>query len=175
MHRIRLVLALMVLLLPGVLRAQVGVYAGFSATKLNVANTDWIKGASFGAYYDPIHLPLVNFGIDARGSVLGGSGATQVKSGLIGPRAVVHLPILPLKPYVEGLIGVGQVQVGQGVAATRSGTQFEYGLAAGVDFTFFPRLDWRVVDYQYGAFNGSNSTTSQKTLSTGLVFRLPIP
>ncbi|NYF79396.1 hypothetical protein [Granulicella arctica] len=174
MNRIRLVVALTVLLLPGVLKAQVGVYAAFSETKLNIANTDWIKGATFGAYYDAVHLPLVNFGVDARGSVLGGSGMTQVKSGLFGPRAVAHLPIVPLKPYVEGLIGAGQVQVGQGTAAS-SATHLEYGLAAGADFTFFPRLDWRVVDYQYGGFDRLNGTTGQKTISTGLVFRLPIP
>jgi hypothetical protein len=168
MNRLRLLMAAVVLLVPGAIRAQVGVYAAFSATKLNVANTDWIYGPTFGAYYTTVHLPVLNFGVDARGSVLGGSGVTQVKSGLIGPRVVAHLPIVPLRPYVEGLVGAGQVQF----AGTNS-THLEYGLAGGVDLTFFPRLDWRVVDYQYGSFSGLNGGTSQKTISTGLVFRIP--
>jgi hypothetical protein len=167
MNRLRLFVAAVVLLVPGVAKAQIGVYAAFSATKLSVANTSWIYGPTFGAYYTTVHLPVLNFGVDARGSVLGGSGVTQVKSGLIGPRVVAHLPIVPLKPYVEGLVGAGQVQV-----AGTSSTHLEYGLAGGVDFTFFPRLDWRVVDYQYGSFNGLNGG-NQKTISTGLIFRIP--
>jgi hypothetical protein len=171
MDRMRWLVLLAMVALPMGLRAQVGVYGGFSATKLDVPQADWIEGASFGAYYNTVHLPVVNFGFDLRGSVLGGGGATQVKSGLAGPRVVAHLPVVPLHPYVEGLVGAGDVKFGQGLAA-RDATHLGYGLAAGVDFTFFPRLDWRVVDYQWGHYNGVGD---QSTITTGLVLRLPIP
>lgn len=156
-------------------RGQVGVYANFSATTLNVPNeTGWIYGPTFGIYDDRFHLPVVNFGVDARGEVLGSGGSEQVYGGLVGPRAVFHLPVLPLHPYAEVLGGAARVQVGQG-SALRRGTFLNYSVLGGLDLTFFPRLDWRVIEYSYGGFPGLNQGTNQQTVSMGLVFRLPIP
>lgn len=152
-------------------RGQVGVYAAFSAAKETVSSTGWIEGATFGAYYDAVHLPVLNLGVDARAVLLGGSGASQAKSGMVGPRLVAHLPVVPLRPYVEGLVGAGKVKFGQGPTLSDS-THAAYGGAAGLDFTFFPRLDWRVVEVGYTAFSGAHGQT---TVSTGLVFRLPLP
>ena len=120
----------------GAASAQVGVYAAFSASKLTVSSTGWVSGATFGAYYDAVHLPVVNFGVDARGVIVGGSGASQAKTGLVGPRAVLHLPVVPLHPYVEGLAGAGQVSFGQGPTLSDA-MHAGYGAAAGLDFTFF--------------------------------------
>jgi hypothetical protein len=78
-----------------------------------------------------------------------------------------------LKPYAEGLVGGGHINVGQGFART-STTVFEYKVLGGLDFTFFPRLDWRVVEFGYGGFSGQASGVHPKTVSTGIVFRLPI-
>jgi hypothetical protein len=36
-----------------------------------------------------------------------------------------------------------------------------------------PRLDWRVVEFSYGGLSALNGTLNPRTLSTGLVLRLP--
>lgn len=174
MTRFRLVPLLLLFAFLPQAKAQLGVYGNFTASKLNAPNTGWFYGPTFGAYYDGAHFPVVNFGIDARAALLG-SGAepsTKVDSVLVGPRAVLHAPVLPLHPYAEGLVGEAHVQVGQG-ATYSSGSHLGYGFAAGVDMTFFPRLDWRIVEYTLSRFSGPSGANVQKTLSTGLVFRIP--
>lgn len=175
MTRFRLVPLLLLFAFLPQAKAQLGVYGTFTGSKLDSPHSSWFYGPTLGAYYDGAHFPLINFGIDARVAVLG-SGAepsTKVTSVLVGPRAVLHAPALPLRPYAEALIGAAHVQVGQGVAYS-SATHTNYGFAGGVDMTFFPRLDWRVVEYTYTRFTGSSGANAQETLSTGLVFRVPI-
>jgi hypothetical protein len=152
--------------------AQFGLYAGYTASKLDVAHTDWVYGPTFGAYYDRYHFPVLNFGLDARVSLIDSSRSTQVTSGLIGPRAVLHLPAVPIRPYAEGLVGVAQAQYGQGIASVNS-TDIAYGFAAGVDLHILPCLDWRVLDYTYTRLEDTD-TSSQKSITTGLVLRIPL-
>jgi hypothetical protein len=52
-------------------------------------------------------------------------------------------------------------------------TKFTYQLLAGVDFTIFPRIDWRIVEFSYGGFTGLEDDFHPKTLSMGFVVRLP--
>lgn len=164
--------------------AQVGVYAEFSAAKLNVPNSTWIYGPTFGAYYDPIHFVIGRAGVDARGSILGGSGSTQLQSGLIGPRVVLTPHVLPFMPYVEGLIGAGHTRFTEPYqtsgTATVDNMAFEYQFVGGVDMTVLPRIDWRIAEFSFGGVNGSASSfggivtsINPKTLSTGIVIRLP--
>lgn len=155
-------------------RAQVGVYATFSAGKYDLPNTGWIYGPTLGVYDDAFHLPLISLGFDARASILGSGGATQLTSGMVGPRISAHLPLIPIKPYVEGLVGAGHVVAGQGTAHTDD-LFLQTGLTAGADLTIFPRLDWRVAEYSYSRFPGLDNGANQKSLSTGFVLRLPIP
>lgn len=155
-------------------RAQIGVYAGFSAARYDLPNTDWIYGPTLGIYDDAFHLPFVSVGFDARAAILGSRGATQLTSGMVGPRLSAHLPLIPIKPYVEGLVGAGHVTIGQGTVR-RDDVFLNAGVTAGADLTFFPRLDWRIVEYSYSHFPSLYGGTDQKTISTGLVFRLPIP
>ena len=54
-----------------------------------------------------------------------------------------------------------------------SNTQFEYQFLAGFDLTVLPRLDWRVVEFSYGGLSAFNGDLHPRTLSTGLVLRLP--
>jgi len=168
----RLLLVCTLLLSPLAAHAQLGLYAGYTASKLNVANTDWVYGPTFGAYYDSHHFPVINFGLDARVSLIDSSNSTKVTSGLIGPRAVLHLPAIPIRPYAEVLGGVAQSQYGQGVAYINS-KDFAYGFAAGVDLHILPYLDWRVLDYTYTRLQDTEST-GQKSLTTGLVLRIPL-
>lgn len=150
--------------------AQLGVYAGFSTSKLDTADTNRTNGGTFGAYYDNHHFPVINFGLDVRGAVLNSDDVTQVTSVTAGPRAVFHLPLVPLHPYVEGLVGGAHVQTGQGVARY-NGTNLAAGFAAGADFTVLPHIDWRVIDYSYTRLPGPSA--SQSTFTTGIVIRIP--
>ena len=145
-------------------------YAGFSTSTLDQPNSPRTNGGLFGAYYDNHHFPLINFGLDLRGSVLTSDSVVKVTAVTGGPRAVLHLPLVPLRPYVEGLVGGAHVQTGQGVARY-DGTNLAAGIAAGADFTILPRIDWRIIDYSYTRLPGPG--TSQSTFTTGIAVRIP--
>lgn len=165
--RMALLLAcLVVFALPG--GAQTGVYATFNASDFQTPNVGWKYGPTFGIYHDFLHLPLLGVGVDGRASLLG-SGDTKVYSGLIGPRLQLRPHVLPVMPYVEGLIGGGHIRIGEGFATTDK-TRFEYSGVVGVDWTILPRLDWRVVE-----FSASHvaADVTPRTWGTGLVLRLP--
>jgi hypothetical protein len=179
MHFAKVVLGCLIgLSCTGSADAQIGLYGTFDAGKLNSPNTPWLYGGTVGLYLDHGH-GLIATGFDARAEFLrhgGNSGTntdTSIKSGLAGVRLAVIPHVLPLKPYAEGLVGGGHINVGQGSART-STTAFEYKVLGGLDFTFFPRLDWRVVEFGYGGFSGQASGVHPKSVSTGIVFRLPI-
>ena len=134
-------------------------------------------GPTVGLYHDN-GLGLIALGYDVRGSFLrrgntNGAGSNESLNTLeVGVRAALTPHVLPIKPYVEALGGYGGLTVGQG-AARESASHAAYQFLGGVDLTFFPRLDWRVVEFSYGRLSGLGSTYAPKTLSTGLVFRLP--
>ena len=151
--------------------AQVGLYGEFSVTKLNVPNTSWIYGPTLGGYLDKGHFWVFSSGVDARGTLLG-SGSTTLDSGLVGPRVALRPHIVPIQPYAEALIGAGHADYGQGVAHV-SATKFEYQFLGGLDLTILPRIDWRVVEFSYGGLSGLGTSFNPKTISTGIVLRLP--
>lgn len=157
--------------------AQTAIYGEFTAGKIPSANTPWMYGPTVGLYHDT-GLGLVAFGYDVRGSFLrrgdtNGSDTNQSLTTLEGGvRFAVTPHVLPIKPYVEALGGYGGLTTGQGVART-SASHLTYQFLGGVDLTFFPRLDWRVAEFSYGGLSGLGSSYNPKTLSTGLVFRLP--
>ncbi len=153
-----------------VARAQTGLYAEFGGSKIDAPSDDWIYGPTFGVYSDFLPLPFVHVGADLRGSVLGISQTTTLYSGLIGPRVSVHPHVLPINPYIEALAGIGYYDLG---ANQGSNTKFEYQFLGGIDHTILPRLDWRVVEFSYGGLSVFNGSLHPKTISTGLVLRLP--
>lgn len=164
-----LFLAVSAFSLPAV--AQIGIYGEFSAADFNVPNTGWQTGTTFGIYDNHWTVPFFALGVDGRGAVVNGDGAS-IASGLVGPRLVFKPHVLPVMPYVEGLVGAARADAGEG-SAYSSSTRFEYNVVAGLDYTFFPRLDWRVVEFSYGGLPGFSGTFNPRTLSTGVVFRLP--
>ncbi len=151
-------------------QAQVGLYAEFGGAKINAPNNDWIYGPTFGAYADFIPLPIVHIGGDLRASILGVSQTTTLYSGLIGPRISVHPHVLPISPYIEAVAGIGHYDYGRGFGGD---TKFEYQFLGGIDHTIIPRLDWRVVEFSYGGLSALGSSLHPKTISTGVVLRLP--
>ena len=150
--------------------AQTGLYAEFGGSKVNAPSDDWIYGPTFGIYEDFLPVPFVHLGGDLRGSVLGVSQTTTLYSGLIGPRLSVHPHVLPINPYIEALAGIGYYDYGRNQG---SDTKFEYQFLGGIDHTLLPRLDWRVVEFSYGGLSAFNGSLHPKTISTGLVLRLP--
>ena len=157
-----LLLTALLFFLPLAAQAQTGVYGEFSGAGLGVG--DKVYGGTFGLYSDAIHAAVVSLGFDVRGEFLTGNGQS-LNSGLGGLRLAAHPQVLPLKPYVEALGGVGHADTVLG-----SSTHAEYRIAGGVDWTIFPRIDWRVVEVSGGDSTGNVSPT---VISTGIVLRLP--
>ena len=158
-------------------RGQTGVYGEFTAGKIPAANTAWMYGPTVGLYHDD-GFGLIAVGLDVRGSFLRsgdthGAGSNQSLNTVEGGvRFAITPHVLPIKPYAEALGGYGGLTTGQGASRT-SASHAAYQFLGGVDFTFFPRLDWRVVEFSYGRLSGLGSTYAPKTVSTGLVLRLP--
>lgn len=158
-------------------RAQTGIYAEFTGGKVPSANTPWMYGPTVGLYHDNGFGPIA-LGLDVRGSFLrrgdtNGADTNQSLNTLEGGVRLAITPhVLPFKPYVEALGGYGGLTTGQGTLRT-SASHLTYQFLGGLDFTFFPRLDWRVAEFSYGRLSGLSGSYAPKTLSTGLVLRLP--
>lgn len=156
---------------------QTAVYGEFTGGKVDSPNTSWMFGPTVGLYHDSGY-GLIALGEDVRGSFLrhgdtGAGGNSQALDTIeLGVRAAVTPHVLPIKPYVEAMGGYGHLTIGQG-SARESASHFAYQFLGGVDFTFFPRLDWRVVEFSFGKLSGVSSSYAPETVSTGLVFRLP--
>ncbi len=171
----RLFSLLTVLLLAFTLKAsaQTGLYASFTGVQPG-NNAGWLYGPTVGLYHDRHHLVPLHLGIDLRGSALYGSNATgsskdSLIDGLAGFRLSVVPHILPFKVYGEALGGIAVLDIG-----TTHLTRFQYQGNGGLEYTFFPRLDWRVAELSYSGFVGTtNGYDHPVGLSTGLVLRLP--
>jgi hypothetical protein len=157
--------------LPLVAAAQVGIYANFSAAQLNVGDSNWVYGPTVGAYYDALHFGVGSAGLDFRAQLFNNNSTATLDSGLAGIRVAVHPPVFPVKPYIEGLAGVGHADFSASGAAT-SATRFEYAFLGGVDYTLLPHVDWRVTEFSYGGISALGGSFNPKILSTGIVLRL---
>ncbi|NYF79148.1 hypothetical protein [Granulicella arctica] len=151
-------------------------------------------GGTGGIFYDFRNVGPVRLGVDARGSIVNSTqgaysaynaGGGHIRSGLAGIRATFHTPFVPLKPYVQGSVGVASTNFGtqynsslatSGVSSTTGvqySTHLEYDAFAGLDISILPVLDFRVVELGYGAVEGNSHTYPLGTISTGIVFHLP--
>ncbi len=158
------------LLFSGAIRpasAQLAVYAGFSGARVAGGSSEWAYGPLVGLYKQSGYLAsTINIGGDLRGSFLNRNGFNYY-TGAAGPRVAFKAPALPLRPYVEGLVGVASYNSGNG---TESTTHFNYQILAGLDVTLIPKIDWRVIEFDYSAVSGQN--VNAKMLTTGLVLRI---
>ncbi|HEY6414027.1 MAG TPA: hypothetical protein VIX42_10080 [Edaphobacter sp.] len=145
--------------------AQVAVYAGFSGAPVNGSGaTSSAFGPMFGLYAQSgSHISI---GGDVRGSFLT-RNAFNFFTAAAGPRIAVRPPILPIRPYVEGLVGVANFKDGNG---SSSNTKLNYQVLGGIDATILPHVDWRVIEFDYSAVSGDS--VNAKIFSTGLVLRL---
>lgn len=154
----------------GAAHAQLGIYGGFSTATLKTANSSRLYGGTVGAYFDGSHHPLVNFGVDLRATFLPEKNSTSITAVTAGPRLVVHLPVVPLRPYAELLVGGAHAKTGQGFTF-QDRTSVAAGAAVGADLRILPFIDWRVLDYSYTRVQAV--PTYQQTLTTGIVIRIP--
>jgi hypothetical protein len=173
MKRLSLLFLCFLGLSPLSLHAQLGLYGGFTVKNLGVPENsgDVFYGGTLGAYLARGELGLFNVGVDLRASSVRDGGASFT-DGAIGPRVALNLHIVPLHPYVEGMVGAGSLQFGGG--SPNNGINFEYQVLGGVDFTILPRLDWRVFEFGYGGLSvPEGGPFHPKSLTTALVLRLP--
>lgn len=170
-------ICIMGLTLVGAAQAQTAIYGEFTGAKTSAAHTAWMYGPTVGLYHDSGH-GLLATGLDIRGTFAGrgdtnGADSSQTLDTLLGGvRLAVTPHVLPIKPYGEVLGGLGHLKTGQGSARTSS-TKFAYQFLGGLDLTILPRVDWRVVEFSYGRLAGLGDSFAPKTLSTGIVLRLP--
>ncbi len=158
-------------------QAQWAIYAAGTGVELKFPDTGRLYGGTAG-FYKAHHHALFSVGPDfrmtitQRGNVSGLYTDERLDTGLGGVRLAVTPHVLPIMPYVEGLIGEGYWRGGIGL--TR---QDKHGFTAqgvvGVDWTVLPRIDWRVAEFTYGRMTGIGDTINPRTLSTGFVIRLP--
>ena len=145
--------------------AQIGVYAGFSGAPVGGSGaTSSAFGPTLGVYVQSGRY--ISLGGDLRGTFLTRNGFNYF-TGAAGPRLAFRAPVLPVRPYVEGLIGVASVKDGNG---SSSSTNLNYQILGGVDMTILPHVDWRLIEFDYSAASGSS--VNAKIFTTGLVLRL---
>jgi hypothetical protein len=201
LSRTLLTIALAALVFPALPAcAQLGIYGGFTAGQLSLPTgignenaSEWTYGGDVGAYLAHGHFLFFSAGVDARADILKGSSAVttgnasyNIDSGYIGPRVGFKPHVLPIQPYVEGLVGAAHIadtikpfpfvpvgSSGSTAAIEDSETKFSYQIVGGLDYTIFPRIDWRVAEISYGTLKAFGSNVNPTTVSTGIVIRLP--
>lgn len=152
---------------PAALHAQLAVYGTGTGATFSNAPKSVGYGGTVGIYKQAGHaLNTVSLGLDARGTFVGRDGF-NFYTGAVGPRLAIKPHVIPLSPYLEGLVGIASFNGGSG---TGSSTKFNYQIAGGLDATILPHLDWRVIDVAYSAV--SSQSISAVNFSTGLVVRL---
>jgi len=107
----------------------------------------------------------MDISVDVRGDL-----SKDIYSGILGPRLAVKIPIFPIRPYGEFLLGGSSYStLSNGV---RDAGSFTYRGVVGVDVTLIPHFDWRVVDFSYSSgITQFNENVHPKTVTTGFVVR----
>jgi hypothetical protein len=175
------------LALPAVAQAQFTVYGTYSPLRLNnVRLSDssnsvpnyksyWAHGVGVGATYTFLPLGPVHLGLDLRGSTKPGTPGADTL--LLGVKAGVKLPLLPIKPYVQASGGYASSRVANTTAPVVGATVLTryaaYEVLAGVDYPILPLVDLRLIEvgggkgYNTGSFSTSNDITLF-SVSTGV-------
>jgi len=205
-----LILPSLAVLLPVLAQAQIAVYGMFQANRLSgISYRSTVSsgnngnfsplGGTLGVFYDFRSIGPVRIGADVRGSLsttkkgadptsIGAGG--RIGSAMGGVRAVFKTPIAPLKPYVEGLVGVARTNYGTDyfqqilpVDSTRAvpgvtlSTALQYQALAGLDVAIVPALDLRIIELGFGGLSGSGTHSGNyplKSVGIGLVFHFPV-
>lgn len=144
-------------------QARLAIYGTIGGEKSGLPNQGWTRAETVGAYFGIAKAGPLAFSVDGRADL-----SSNINSGLIGPRLAVHLPLFPVKPYAEILIGGSSYS--RTAAGLKDANQFVARAVFGADTTIFPHLDWRIADFSYG-LNKADGGDRALSLTTGLVVR----
>jgi hypothetical protein len=143
-------------------QAKIAIYGTVGGEKPGIINgNSWGIAGTVGLYLGVVNPGPLALSVDARADL-----ASNIKSGFAGPRLALRLPALPLKPYVEALVGwSGYPSLPDGLPVA---TKFTSRAVAGLDTTILPHIDWRVIDFTYGI---TAATPHASSITSGLVVR----
>ena len=166
MKRFALLLAVVVAFLftTPAAHAQIGIYGAGTGASYGNAPVDLGYGGMVGVYKTTGHF--IGTGLDLRATFTGRDGF-KYNTYAIGPRISFRPRILPLSPYVEGLVGLASYNSGRGTGTTN---HFNYQALGGLDLTVIPRVDWRIAEIAYSGVAGQDVRAF--TFSMGLVVRV---
>lgn len=132
-------------------------------------------GPGGGLTLNLIHNPGFRLGIDFRGSKhVAGNGAD---TGLLGLKVGVQVPLLGLRPYIQGsggYLGTYESPSGSGSSVTNVNHYYAAEILGGVDYPILPRIDFRVLEVGVGHALNTNVSATRPTFvtaSTGIVVR----
>jgi hypothetical protein len=130
-------------------------------------------GPGGGLTLNFVHNSGFTFGVDFRGSKhIAGNGAD---TGLLGLKLGVQVPLLHLRPYLEGAGGyLGTYEKPSGSSTTNVNHYYAAEVLGGVDYPILPRIDFRVLEVGAGHALNTNVSATRPTFitaSTGVVFR----
>ncbi len=130
-------------------------------------------GPGAGLTLNFVHNPAFTFGVDFRGSKhVAGNGAD---TGLLGLKLGVKVPLLGLKPYIQGSGGyLGTYESASGSSTRTVNHYYAAEVLLGVDYPILPRIDLRVLEVGVGHALNTNANATRPTFltaSTGAVFR----
>ncbi len=181
-------------LVPGVSRAQIGIYVTPVFTRVSNSQVDngtfsflgpnttsrIFSGGGVGVFDDFKHSGALDLGGDIRWTIQQGNTA-HLNQFLFGPRLAFRPTRFPARPYVEVVGGLGET-----TAETNPQPQnrFGFGFLGGVDYKLSKHIDFRVIEVGYGNLQtiSTQSHTNVPPLppssmlinfSSGIVFRLP--
>ena len=155
-------------------QAQTAIYGEFTGAKVSASNSTWMYGPTVGLYHDSGH-GLVATGLDVRGTFVGRGERMGWMSNadlLGGVRLAITPRVLPIKPYGEVLGGLGHLKTGQGSRGLRR-PSLRISLSVASTLPFFRGWTGEWWSSAMDGWQGSSDSFAPKTLSTGIVFRLP--
>jgi hypothetical protein len=144
-------------------QARFAVYGTVGGERSGLPNEGVVTAGTFGLYVGVAKAGPFYLSADARADL-----SSDINSGLVGPRLALKLPVFPLKPYAEMLIGASSYS--RTAAGLKDPSKFAARYVFGVDTAIFPHLDWRIADFSYDLESSAGGSHAE-TLSTGLVVR----
>ena len=174
--------------------AQVGIYVNPVASRISNSTADTgpfaflgdgqkvqiFGGAAFGGYYDFLHYPKLDVGVDMRDTFQHGNNAS-LNSFIVSVRVAAKPMAFKLKPYIQAGAGAGRTRPPLSNAHIE---RLQYGVYGGVDRALTKHIDWRIVELSYGSVTTISSSiflfgtppipaAHVLGFSTGFVFRFP--
>jgi len=130
-------------------------------------------GPGGGLTLNFVHNSGFTFGVDFRGSKhVAGNGAD---TGLLGLKLGVQVPLLHLRPYIQGSGGyLGTYEAPSGSSTKTVNHYYAAEILGGVDYPILPRIDIRVLEVGVGHALNTNASATRPTFvtaSTGVAFR----